>query len=105
MLVLLSSAFQMAGAAVKKATETLVKAAQQASLNVEEEEYFMKTKVTGKVLTGFRQELEIQEEIVRKQRELVKAMGQLSRIRRENKCTVRVRELRARLKGGGPGRK
>ena len=83
MLVLLSSACQMAGAAVKKATETLVKAAQQASLNVEEEESFMKPKVTGKVLTGFRQELEIQEEIVRKQRELDKAMGQLSRIRRE----------------------
>ena len=73
----------MAGAAVKKATETLVKAAQQASLNVEEEESFMKPKVHGKVLTGFRQELEIQEEIARRQRELNKAMGQLSKIRRE----------------------
>ena len=36
---------QMAGAAVKKATETLVKAAQQASANVDEEESFMGPKV------------------------------------------------------------
>ena len=74
---------QMAGAAVKKATETLVKAAQQASLNEQEEEPFMKPKVKGKVMADFRQELEAQEEIARKQRELQRAMEQLNRIRRE----------------------
>ena len=73
----------MAGAAVKKATETLVKAAQQASLNEQEEEPFMKPKVKGKVMADFRQELEAQEEIARKQRELQRAMEQLNRIRRE----------------------
>ncbi len=36
---------QMAGAQVKKATETLVKAAQQASANVQEDEPFMAPKV------------------------------------------------------------
>ena len=60
-----------------------MKAAQQASLNVEEEEPFMKPKVKGKVMAGFRQELEVQEEIARKMRELEKAKEQLTRIRRE----------------------
>ena len=73
----------MAGAAVRKATETLVSAAQQASQRVDEEEQFMKPKVSGKVMTGFRQELEIQEEIARRQRELEKAKEQLFKIRRE----------------------
>lgn len=73
----------MAGAAVKKATETLVKAAQQASANVTEDEPFMKPKVKGKVMEGFRKELEMQEEIARKMKELERAKEQLTKIRRE----------------------
>ena len=68
---------------MKKATETLVSAAQQASQRVDEEEQFKGVKVTGKVMTGFRQELEIQEEIARRQRELDKAMVSLAELRRK----------------------
>ena len=71
----------MAGAAVKKATETLVQAAQQASARVKETDSFG-PKVKGKVLDKFRQELEMQEEIARKQRELEQAKEQLTKIRR-----------------------
>lgn len=71
----------MAGAAVKKATETLVNAAQQAAL--QEEEQFMGVHVKGKVMAGFREELEMQEAIAKKQRELELAKAQLTRIRRE----------------------
>ena len=71
----------MAGAAVKKATETLVNAAQQAAL--QEEEQFMGVQVKGKVMAGFREELEMQEAIAKKQRELEQAKAQLTRIRRE----------------------
>ena len=68
---------------MKKATETLVKAAQQASLNVTEDEPFMKPKVKGKVMADFRRELEMQEQIARKARELERAKEQLTKIRRE----------------------
>ena len=74
---------QMAGAAVKKATETLVKSAQQAIVNVQDDEPIMKTRVKGKVMEGFRQELELKEEIARRQRELQKAEEKLTKIRRE----------------------
>ena len=40
-------------------------------------------KVKGKVMAGFRQELEIQEEIAKKMRELERAKDQLGRIRKE----------------------
>lgn len=72
---------QMAGAAVKKATETLVNAAQQAALH--EEQNFMDVKVKGKVMAGFRKELEMQEAIAKKTRELEQAKAALTRIRRE----------------------
>jgi len=75
---------QMAGAAVKKATETLVKAAQQASVDVEESKPFG-PKVKGSVMKGFREELEAQEEIAKKMRELEKAKEQLYKIRRERR--------------------
>ena len=68
---------------MKKATETLVKAAQQASANVAEDESFMKPKVKGKVMEGFRKELEVQEAITKKMRELDQAKAQLTKIRRE----------------------
>ena len=47
------------------------------------EEQFMKPKVSGKVMTGFRHELETQENIARRQRELEKAKEQLFKIRCE----------------------
>lgn len=84
MCVLHLSAIQMAGAAVKKATETLVKAAQQASVDVEESKPFG-PKVKGSVMTDFRKELEAQEEIAKKMRELEKAKEQLYKIRRERR--------------------
>ena len=68
---------------MKKATETLVNAAKQASANVIEDEPFMKPKVKGKVMAGFRKELEMQEEITKKMRELERAKEQLTKIRRE----------------------
>ena len=68
---------------MRKATETLVKAAQQASANVTEEESLMKPKMTGNVMKGFRMELEVQEEIARKKKELEKFQEQLAKIRRE----------------------
>jgi talin len=73
---------QIAGSAVKKATETLVQAAQQASVSVKETDSFG-PRVKGKVMDRFRQELEVQEEIARKQRELERAKEQLTKIRRE----------------------
>ena len=68
---------------MKKATETLVKAAQQASANMAEDEPFMKPKVKGKVMANFRMELEAQEEIAKKIRELEMAKAQLNKIRHE----------------------
>ena len=73
----------MAGAAVKKATETLVKAAQQSSEHALEEETFMGPKVKGKVMSLFRKELEAQENLVKMQRELERAKEQLYKIRRD----------------------
>ena len=67
---------------MKKATETLVQAAQQASVSVKEPDSFG-PRVKGKVMDRFRQELEMQEEIARKQRELERAKEQLTKIRRE----------------------
>ena len=94
----------MAGAAVKKATETLVKAAQQASVQVEDEagglgpavsllcmlltkmklmSFLFLTQVKGGVMKDWRKELETQERIVRMQRELEKAKEDLYKIRKE----------------------
>ena len=67
MCVLHLSAIQMAGAAVKKATETLVKAAQQASVDVEESKPFG-PKVKGSVMKGFREELQRSWGSLRRQR-------------------------------------
>lgn len=71
---------QVAGSAVKKATETLVKAAQQASANVEQEAPFM-PKLKGSVMASFREELEKKEQIAKMERELEAAKSQLYKIR------------------------
>ena len=75
-----STLFQTAGAAVKRAADTLVKAAQgSAMFHYDEVEVNVSKSLTG----GFKQELEIQEEILRKERELEIARSKLHIIRKE----------------------
>ena len=75
---------QMAGQSVKKATETLVAAAQQA----QSEETLggrgdgAAPHIGGNVMKRFREELEIAEKIAAKERELEQARSQLTRIRK-----------------------
>ncbi|XP_065841732.1 talin-like isoform X2 [Oscarella lobularis] len=68
-----------AGFAVKKASENFVKAAARSDEQEEDEEGFAISK--GKI-GGMRQEIEAQEQILRKRREVEEAMKQLKRIRR-----------------------
>ena len=74
----------MAGQSVKKATETLVAAAQQA----QSEETLggrgdgAAPHIGGNVMKRFREELEIAEKIAAKERELEQARSQLTRIRK-----------------------
>ena len=75
---------QMAGTAVRKATETLVEAARRTTVDVEEGKPFG-PKVKGGVMADFRRELEIQEEIEKKRKELEMAKEQLYKIRREKR--------------------
>ncbi|XP_062512011.1 talin-like [Corticium candelabrum] len=67
-----------AGFAVKKASESLVAAAKKASEAEGDEELTINERMVG----GIRQEIEAQEAILKKQRELEEAKKQLSRIRK-----------------------
>eukprot|EP00731_Ephydatia_muelleri_P016952 Em0010g50a len=79
---------QMAGQAVKKATETLVAAAQQAAVEGGRADgasggaASIQVNLGGKVMNRFRQELEIAEQIAAKERELEQARLQLTKIRK-----------------------
>ena len=64
---------------MKRAAEVLVKAAQGSAVFQEEEEEFSLNAYGG----GFKEELEIQEIILRKQKELEKARVKLTLIRKE----------------------
>ena len=76
---------QMAGQSVKKATETLVNAAQQASVEAGRDASggaSIHVNIGGKVMNKFREELEIAEKIAQKERELEQARQQLTKIRK-----------------------
>ena len=75
---------QMAGTAVRKATEALVEAARRTTVDVEEGKRFG-PKVKGGVTADFRSELEIQEEIEKKRKMLEMAKEQLYKIRQEKR--------------------
>lgn len=70
---------QTAGNAVKKATDALVKAAKQAKDVVVEEENLT---INKRMVGGIAQELQAQEEILRKEKELEKARLNLAKIRK-----------------------
>ena len=70
---------QAAGNQIKKAADNLVKAAQGAAVFTDVEvEVTLSTRLTG----GIRQEIEAQEEILRKERELEDARRRLAHIRK-----------------------
>merc|ERR1719422_1151509 len=70
---------QLAGNAVKRATEALVRAAQQAKQQDEEASLTIDKRKVG----GIAQELQAQEEILRKEKELEAARNRLMNIRKE----------------------
>merc|ERR1719305_12783 len=71
---------QMAGNAVKRATEALVKAAQQAKDATDDS---MSLTVDKRKVGGIAQELEAQAAILKKERELEEARRNLDQLRRE----------------------
>ena len=71
--------FKAAGNQIKRAADNLVKAAQGAAVFTDVEvEVTLSTRLTG----GIRQEIEAQEEILRKERELEEARKRLAHIRK-----------------------
>jgi talin len=71
---------QMAGNAVKRATEALVKAAQQAKDAGDDESSLT---VDKRKVAGIAQEIQAQEEILRKEKELIDARKRLMKIRQD----------------------
>uniref|UniRef100_A0A8W8NJF9 I/LWEQ domain-containing protein n=1 Tax=Magallana gigas TaxID=29159 RepID=A0A8W8NJF9_MAGGI len=72
---------QAAGNAVKRATEVLVKAAQQAKQRDEDED--INVAVDSRKVGGIKQELQIQEEMLRKEREWIEAREKLAKFRKQ----------------------
>ncbi|XP_061190934.1 talin-1-like isoform X3 [Saccostrea echinata] len=72
---------QAAGNAVKRATEVLVKAAQQAKQRDEDEE--IDVAVDSRKVGGIKQELQFQEEMLRKEREWIEAREKLAKFRKQ----------------------
>nr|XP_022305900.1 talin-1-like isoform X8 [Crassostrea virginica] len=72
---------QAAGNAVKRATEVLVKAAQQAKQRDEDEE--INVSVDTRKVGGIKQELQFQEEMLRKEREWIEAREKLAKFRKQ----------------------
>lgn len=70
--------FQQAGNAVKKATDNLVRAAQQAIEHDEERSLIINKRMVG----GIAQEIIAREEIIRKERELEVAREKLTALRK-----------------------
>ncbi|XP_056003983.1 talin-1-like isoform X5 [Ostrea edulis] len=71
---------QAAGNAVKRATEVLVKAAQQAKQRDEDD---VDVAVDSRKVGGIKQELQIQEEMLRKEREWIEAREKLAKFRKQ----------------------
>ena len=70
---------QTAGNAVKRASETLVKSAQGSDAFGEQE---ITINVSSRFTAGMKQEIEAQEDILRKERELLEARRKLAAIRK-----------------------
>ncbi|XP_046398722.1 talin-1 isoform X1 [Ischnura elegans] len=79
---------QAAGNAVKRATDNLVRAAQQALQQEEERSLVLNRRMVG----GIAQEINARSEVLRKERELEEARGRLTAIR----------QAKYRFKGSGP---
>jgi len=69
---------QAAGNAVKRATDNLVRAAQQSIAHQEEESLVVSRRMVGSI----KQELEAQAEVLRKQKEYEMALGKLTAVRK-----------------------
>ena len=70
--------FQAAGNAVKRATDNLVRAAQQALSIEEERQVVLNTRMVG----GIRQEIDARTEVLEIERKLEEARGKLAAIRK-----------------------